>query len=204
MMRTRTAAPDGPFVEVMDHPGVLLPRVVLRPLRRGEAAPLERVFAGMSVRSRRARYLSGTPALTPGLLAGLTDVDHDRHGCWLASVGSDPVGVGRYIRTRQDPAVAEIALEVVDRYQGHGLGRLLRDVVGTAAADVGVTSLFWLMDETNLRIRHLAVPLRGRFRLEYGVIEGTTGLPSLPDLEAASVVRCARAARSRPTTRTAA
>lgn len=60
------------------------------------------------------------------------------------------------------------------------------------------------MDETNLRIRHLAVPLRGRSRLEYGAIEGTTGLPSLPDLEAAAVVRSARAARSRLVTRSAA
>jgi GNAT superfamily N-acetyltransferase len=204
MMRTRTANDGAPSVEVVDHPGVLVPRAVLRPLDRGETAPLERVFAGMSARSRRARYLSGTPALTPGVLAGLADVDHDRHGSWLASVGSDPVGVGRYIRTANDPAVAEIALEVADRYQSHGLGRLLRDVVGTAAADVGVTSLFWLMDETNLRIRHLAVPLRGRFRLEYGVIEGTTGLPSLPDLEAAAVIRAARAARSRPAVRRAA
>lgn len=84
---------------------------------------MERVFAGMSERSRRARYLSGMPALTPGVLATLSDVDHDRHGSWLASVGSDPVGIGRYIRTVDDPAVAEIALEVVDRYQSHGLGR---------------------------------------------------------------------------------
>lgn len=204
MMRTTTAADGAPYVEVMDHPGVLLPRVVLRPLGRGETAPLERVFAGMSERSRRARYLSGTPALTPGLLATLSDVDQDRHGAWLASVGSDPVAVGRYIRTRNDPAVAEIALEVADRYQSHGLGRLLRDVVGTAAADVGVTSLFWLMDETNLRVRHLAVPLRGRFRLEYGVIEGTTGLPEMPLFDAAHVVRCARAARSQVVTRSAA
>jgi hypothetical protein len=178
--------------------------VVLHPLSRGETAPLERVFAGMSARSRRNRYLSGVPELTPGMLASLADVDQDQHGCWIAAVGSDPVGVGRYIRTGKDPEVAEIALEVVDRYQSHGLGRLLRDVVGVAAGDAGVTSLLWLMDESNMRIRHLAVPLRGRFRLERGIVEGRTELPTLPDLDAAQVVRCVRAVRSRPTTRSAA
>jgi GNAT superfamily N-acetyltransferase len=204
MIRTTRAGDGTPVVEVVDHPGVLLPRVVLRPLGRGETAPLERVFAGMSARSRRARYLSGTPALSAGVLATLSDVDQDRHGSWLATVGADPVGIGRYVRTAHDPAVAEIALEVVDRYQSHGLGRLLRDVVGTAASDAGVTSLFWLMDEANLRVRHLAVPLRGRFRLEYGVIEATTGLPEMPLFDAAHVIRVARAARSRPATQSAA
>lgn len=202
-MRT-TALDEAPFVEVVDDPGVLLPRVVLHPLSRGDTAPVERVFAGMSERSRRWRYLTGVPELTPGMLASLADVDQDRHGCWIASVGSAAVGVGRYIRSETDPGTAEIALEVADRYQSHGLGRLLRDVVGTAAADTGVTSLLWLMDETNLRIRHLAVPLHGRFRLERGVVEGRTGLPTLPDLDAAQVVRCARAVRSTLAARSAA
>jgi GNAT superfamily N-acetyltransferase len=198
MMRMRTAADGSPIVEVEDRPGLLLPRVVLRPLDRGETAPLERVFAGLSLRSRRMRFLTGTPSLGPAV------VDQDRHGAWVASVGSDPVAIGRYITTKDDPAVAEIALEVVDRYQSHGLGGLLVDVIGAAAADVGVTTLLWLMDETNLRVRHLAVTLQGRFRLEYGVIEGTTALPVVPELDAAQIVRCARAARRRLAERVAA
>jgi len=176
---------------------IAVERVVLRPLDRGETAPLERVFAGLSLRSRRMRFLTGMPSLGPTVLHGLADVDQDRHGCWVASVGSDPVAIGRYATTRNDPAVAEIALEVVDRYQSHGLGGLLVDVVAAAAADVGVTTLRWLMDETNLRVRHLAVSLQGRFRLEHGVIEGTTRLPLVPELDAAQIVRCARVARRR-------
>jgi GNAT superfamily N-acetyltransferase len=200
-----SAAADGwPLVAVENRPGLLLPRVVLRPLAHGETAPLERVFAGLSARSRRLRFLAAMPSLAPAALQALADVDQERHGCWVASVGSDAVGIGRYNRTADDPEVAEIALEVVDRYQSHGLGRLLVDVVGAAAADVGVTRLLWLMDEANLRVRHLAVPLRGRFRQEYGVIEGTTALPVVPELDAAQIVRCARAARSRLAERVAA
>jgi len=204
MMRLRTAADGAPIVEVEDRRGLLLPRVVLRPLAAGETAPLERVFAGLSERSRRMRFLGAMPVLGPGVLRTLSDVDHDRHGCWVASVGSDPVAIGRYVKTAADPSVAEIALEVADRYQSHGLGGLLVDVVGAAAADVGVTRLLWMMDESNLRVRHLAVTLQGRFRTEHGVIEGTTKLPVVPELDAATIARCARLARGRVAERRAA
>jgi GNAT superfamily N-acetyltransferase len=100
--------------------------------------------------------------------------------------------------------VAEVALEVVDACQGHGLGRLLLDVVGTAAADVGITSLLWLMDEDNRRVRRLAAPLGGRFTSDQGVLEGTTALPQVPPFSEAQIVRCARAARRRAANRAAA
>lgn len=204
MMRMATASDGGPIVEAVDQPGLLLPRVVLRPLPAGHTHPLQRVFDGMSPASRRMRYLAGMPYLSSAMLAELADVDHDRHGCWVASVGCDPVAVGHYIRLADDPAVAEIALEVVDRFQGHGLGRLLVRVLGSAAADVGVTSLLWVMDATNLRVRHLAVPLRGRFTTKHGVVDGVTGLPEVPAGEAAAIAWCARVARRRVTERSAA
>jgi GNAT superfamily N-acetyltransferase len=197
MIRMTTAADGAPALVAADRPGLLLPLVGLRPLAPGETEPLERVFAGLSARSRWLRFLSGTPALSPAMLRGLADVDQDRHGCWIASVGGDPVAVGRYVRTAEDPAIAEVALEVVDRYQGHGLGRLLVQVLGAAAADVGVTGLLWLMDADNLRMRHIAVGLGGHFSHAHGVIEGTTGLPVADELEAGQIVRCARAARRR-------
>jgi GNAT superfamily N-acetyltransferase len=195
MMKVATALDEVPVVEVLDRRGLLLPRVALRPLARGETQPLQRVFDGMSPMSRRMRYLTGLPFLTPSMLTQLADVDHDRHGCWVASVGDDPVAIGHYSRPADDPAVAEIALEVVDRYQGHGLGRLLVDVLGAAAADVGVTSLVWVIDEANLRARHLAVALGGRFTTSSGVVDGITDLPQVPAGEAATIAWCARAAR---------
>jgi hypothetical protein len=65
------------------------------------------------------------------------------------------------------------------------------------AADVGVASLLWLVDEANRRVRRLADRLGGRFTLQHGVLEGTTSLPQVADLDAAQIVRCARAARRR-------
>ncbi|MCV2491286.1 GNAT family N-acetyltransferase [Geodermatophilus sp. YIM 151500] len=194
-MTTPTPAGGGPGLEVVDPAALLLPRVVLRPLDRGDTATVTRVFDGLSERSRRLRFLAPTPRLDAEVLALLTDVDHDRHGCWVAVVDGEPVGVGRYVRLGDEPDVAEVALEVVDAYQGHGLGRLLRGVVAVAAADVGITRLLWVLDPANTAIRRLAVPLGGRFALEAGALEGRTPMPVVDPLLAARVRRAARCAR---------
>ena len=197
-MYTMATTPEGALaVEVGGRSGVVLSGVTVRPLAWGETAPLQRVFDGLSARSRRLRFLAAAPYLHPAVLRRLAQVDHDRHGAWVVTLAGEPVGVGRYVRTAPDPLVADVAFEVVDACQGHGLGRLLLDVVGIAAADAGVTSLLWLVDEDNHRVRRLAAPLGGRFVQEYGTLEGTTALPTVRSADAARIVHCARSARAR-------
>jgi GNAT superfamily N-acetyltransferase len=204
MFTIATAADGSLFLEVVDRPGLLVPRVEVRPLRQDETGPVAEVFAGMSAASRQMRFLAPVPELTAAMQHRLADVDHDRHGCWVASVDGTPVALGRYVRLPDRPEVAEIALDVVDRYQAMGLGRLLVEVVGAAAADAGITSLYWMMDSANDPVRHLAVPLGGRFSLEYDVLEGTTPLPAVDLIDAARVARVARAARQVAPVRSAA
>jgi GNAT superfamily N-acetyltransferase len=134
MLTIATAADGSPFLEVVGRPGLLVPGVAVRPLGRNEAAPVLEVFAGMSAHSRRMRFLTAVPVLTDSLLERLTDVDHDAHGCWVATVGTEAVGLGRYVRLPDAPGAAEVALDVVDRYQSHGVGKLLLEVVGGGAA----------------------------------------------------------------------
>jgi GNAT superfamily N-acetyltransferase len=195
MITMTTTGDCGPVLEVGAEPWLLLPDVSVAPLARGDVRTVRQVFDGLSPTSRQMRFLAGVPYLAPDLADKLAEVDHEFHGCWVARLGGRPVGIGRYIRTTRDPALAEVAFEVVDAYQGHGLGRLLLAVVGAAAADAGVTSLLWLMDEANRPVRKLAAPLGGRFALEYGVLEGTTALPDVAPLDAAAIARCARIAR---------
>jgi GNAT superfamily N-acetyltransferase len=194
-MITVTAAHGAPALQVENRPGLSLPRIVVRPLAPGEEEPLQAVFDGLSAHSRRMRFLAPVPRLLPAVLRTLADVDHDRHGCWVAELDGEPLGVGRYIRDRSDSTLAEVAFEVVDHAQGLGLGRLLVDVVGAAASDVGVTTALWTMDPYNLRIRQLALPLGGTFEMDEDVLEGRTPLPVLPAVEACRIVRCARIAR---------
>ncbi|MFD2093205.1 GNAT family N-acetyltransferase [Blastococcus deserti] len=198
MFRIVTGVDGAPsMLEVVDRPGLLASDVAVRPLVPGDADTVRLVFDGLSPESRRTRFLAPMPTLSPSMLERLVDVDHDRHGCWVALVEGWPVGIGRYVRLTGDPTAAEVALEVVDEYQGHGLGRMLLEVVATAAADVGVRSLLWVMDPGNSAIRSLAIPLGGRFTVEYGTLEGTTPLPEVPATDACRIGRVARAARKR-------
>jgi GNAT superfamily N-acetyltransferase len=195
MFAISSAADGSPVLQVVDRPGLLVSGVRVRPLARMETGPVLEVFAGMSPESRRMRFLTSVPVLDESMVRRLSDVDHDVHGCWVAEIDGRAVALGRYVRMREDAGTAEVALDVVDRYQGHGLGRLLLEIVGAAARDAGVGSLYWVMDPANDRIRHLAAPLRPRFELDYDVLEGTTALPELPELDAVRVGRVARSAR---------
>jgi RimJ/RimL family protein N-acetyltransferase len=106
--------------------------VALRPLRPGEAGPLQEIFDGMSAEARFQRYLAGMPRLPGAMLTALADVDGVRHAAWLASVAGRPVGVARYVVV--EPGVAELAFEVTDAHRGTGIGTVLLDAITTVAA----------------------------------------------------------------------
>lgn len=178
-----------------DRRGLRVPSAVLRPLSQGDTDTVHRIFAGMSAESRRMRFLAPLPRLSEQALTRLADVDHDGHGCWVATVGDAPVGLGRYVRLPREPRIAEVALEVIDELQGRGLGTLLLAAVAVAAADTGIRSLLWVMDPANVRVRRLMAPLEARFSVQSGVLEARTGLPTVSGLDAEQVVRLARAAR---------
>lgn len=112
---------------------------VLRPLRSGERRPVLEVFEGLSERSRRLRFLGSKPRLLERDLAVLADV-----GCCgrEAVTATDretgrTVGIARFVRDADAPE-AEIAFEVVDDWQGRGLGRALLQALGTLAREEGI------------------------------------------------------------------
>ena len=56
------------------------------------------------------------------------------------SQDGEPVGVARYIRLREDPATAEVAVTVVDPWQGRGAGSALLALLATRAREEGITT----------------------------------------------------------------
>ena len=113
--------------------------VVLRPLHRGERKPVLDVFAGLSERSRRLRFLGAKPRLAERDLDWLVDV-----GCCgrEAVVAIDQatgrtIGLARFVRDADGPE-AEIAYEVVDDWQGRGVGRRLLAELRTLALEQGI------------------------------------------------------------------
>jgi protein lysine acetyltransferase len=101
------------------------------------------------------------------MLGFLTSVDGVNHRAWGAVVtepsGAVPAGVVRWVRSRKDPAVADMAVTVIDDYQGRGLGGLLQDVAVLDAFACGVERFEGLVLGENIASRRMLA--RGGARL---------------------------------------
>jgi RimJ/RimL family protein N-acetyltransferase len=112
-------------------------KVVIRQIHSSDAPLLADGFARLSPESRRLRFLRRKDELSAAELRYFTDVDHHDHEALgaLDHAGGRGVGVARYVRDADDPQAAEIAVTVVDDWQGRGLGtELLAQLSGRARA----------------------------------------------------------------------
>jgi hypothetical protein len=119
-------------------------RVTLRHVRSDDAAELKRAFDKLSPSSRYRRFLGGPTTLSEDALRYLTNVDGRDHVAIVAVTKGDDghagtgLGIARFIRTTDEPTVAEVALTVIDPMQRKGLGLLLAVALGRAALERGV------------------------------------------------------------------
>jgi RimJ/RimL family protein N-acetyltransferase len=119
-------------------------RAFIWPLLPGDREALREGYEHLSAQSRNHRFLSSVPHLTHTMLDHLVDdVDGVDHVA-LALVVLDednrgtPVGVARMIRYSDQPTEADVAVTVVDAWQGRGVASaLLRELV--RERPVGVT-----------------------------------------------------------------
>lgn len=114
--------------------------VLIRPVRGSDAPLLADGFARLSARSRQMRFLSPKHSLSAAELRFFTEVDHHDHeaiGALSAADGSG-VGIARYVRDTDDPKEAEIALTIVDDWQGRGLGTELLAQLADRARQAGI------------------------------------------------------------------
>ena len=120
-------------------------RVIIRPALPGDRDLLVRGFERLSPESRYRRFFAPVKTMSGQLLDYLTSIDYVDHFAWAAlsaEPGPDggPVGAGvsRYVRL-DDPKAAEMAVTVVDDWQGRGLGRILLDALVLEALENGIT-----------------------------------------------------------------
>ena len=97
--------------------------VFIRQVQPSDAPLLADGFARLSAHSRQMRFLRRKDELSTAELRYFTDVDHHDHEALGAlDPGGRGVGIARYVRDAHDPHAAEIALTIVDDWQGRGLG----------------------------------------------------------------------------------
>jgi acetyltransferase len=115
--------------------------VEIRPIRADDKALLAAGHARLSRESQRRRYLAAKPRLTAADLRYLTEIDGHDHVALVAVVADQPqviVGVGRFVRLREDPEAAEFAIVVGDELQGQGLGGRLAELLAQRAVSEGI------------------------------------------------------------------
>ena len=143
-------------------------KVLIRQVQSTDAPLLADGFARLSPRSRQMRFLTGKKVLSGAELRYFTDVDHHDHEALAALNHADGRGVGiaRYIRLTDDPHAAEIAVTIVDDWQGRGLGTELLMRLSSRARCEGIHRFTALVAEDNTAmaglLRNMSAHLVGR------------------------------------------
>jgi len=99
-------------------------------------------------------------------LTYLSDVDHHDHEA-IAAVSRDGCGLGiaRFVRSRNDPHAAEIAIEVIDEWHRRGLATQLLTRLTERARQEGIDHFEADVDDTNTAVLGLMRSLGLRLRL---------------------------------------
>ena len=151
--------------------------VLIRPVRSADAPLLADGFARLSAVSRQMRFLGVKKDLSAAELRYFTDVDHHDHEALGAveRAGGHGVGIARYIRDADDPQAAEIAVTIVDDWQGRGLGTELLAQLSDRARQEGIRRFTALADAGNISVAALLrnagahLVRRGRGTVEYEI-----------------------------------
>jgi RimJ/RimL family protein N-acetyltransferase len=152
--------------------------VLIRQVRGTDAPLLADGFTRLGAASRQMRFLGVKKELSAAELRYFTDVDHHDHEALgaLDRAGGHGVGIARYIRDAGDPQAAEIAVTIVDDWQGRGLGTELLAALSDRARQEGIRRFTALADAGNVAVaallRNAGARLvgRGRGTVEYEIM----------------------------------
>jgi GNAT superfamily N-acetyltransferase len=118
-------------------------RVRIRPIVIADRTGLAHGFERLSPQSRARRFVIPPSALSESMQRYFTEIDYTNHMALGAFAVDDPgqpgVAVARYVRLRDDPACAEVAITVLDDYQHRGIGTMLLEALGMIALRNGIT-----------------------------------------------------------------
>lgn len=124
-------------------------KVTIRCICPSDREGLRAAFHALKPETRYRRFLGHFSDLTPAMLTYLTEVDGRDHVAVVAVEGgrkrrstpTELLAVARFIRLRDDPTSAEVAVTVSDALQGLGLGTRLLEVLIEAAQERGIDKL---------------------------------------------------------------
>jgi GNAT superfamily N-acetyltransferase len=156
-------------------------RIRVRQGHSGDRDLLVRGFQNLSEESRYRRFLAPMSELSDSMVDYLTQIDHRDHEA-LVALSEDTgegIGVARYVRDPKRPEAAEVAVTVIDQWQGRGVGTLLLELIGCRARDEGIETFTAMALASNHEIMELLQGLGPVAVLERdtGVVQVETPVP---------------------------
>jgi GNAT superfamily N-acetyltransferase len=132
-------------------------RVRIRQGHHTDRQLLVRGFEHLGPESRYRRFLTPMPALGEKTVRYMTELDHHHHEAMIAldERGVDGIADAFYVRDPKRSDTAEVAVTVVDEWQGRGLGTLLLELISARARDEGIRTFTALMLARNDEMLHL-------------------------------------------------
>jgi GNAT superfamily N-acetyltransferase len=132
------------------------PTVFIRRVRLEDAQTMRGFLQGLSVPSRRNRFHGSVSAASPKLVAYLVDADGDRHAAWVACIwgadGEEIIGEAGWCVVDAERGSAELALSVLDGWQGTGVASRLMTAIVDGAREAGLKHLYGDVLDANLRM----------------------------------------------------
>jgi GNAT superfamily N-acetyltransferase len=158
-------------------------------------------FDRLSAQTRIQRWFYPKMRLTEEEIAALVSPIDDAHGAIVAvelgSDGSEKAGIGmaRFVRSKESPDSAEIAITLVDDWQGLGIGRILLHRLLAMVSERGIPFVDGRLQAENRRMRHLLEPYvpEGGFHREDSTLLFRFPVPAPDDPLMAQLARNAAA-----------
>jgi RimJ/RimL family protein N-acetyltransferase len=151
-------------------PSAGFPELLLRRIAPEDKDALVAGLGHLSERSVYQRFLSPKPRLTSSELRYLTEVDFVDHHALVAVLAKSPsviVGVGRWVRSTDEPTDAEIAIVIADDLQGRGVGTLLGRALADTAQARGIERFTASMLPSNQAAHRLFAKISSRLELTH-------------------------------------
>jgi RimJ/RimL family protein N-acetyltransferase len=116
-------------------------QLYVRHVKPSDKDLIAKAWVLLSTETQQKRFLGAKPVLTKSDLRYLTEIDGHDHVALIAVRLDNPrrvVAVARYVRLKDDPEAAEVAVTVADSMQGKGIGKTLGILLADEARGRGV------------------------------------------------------------------
>ncbi|MGH7919347.1 MAG: GNAT family N-acetyltransferase, partial [Candidatus Dormibacteraceae bacterium] len=163
----------------------------IRPARPADAPALVRFQGALTVESRYFRFFCA--GVQPDILARQVEQGADSGGVTLLALTGDESQVladASYVPMPNEPGTAEMALAVIDRVQGRGLGTLLIGALADLASRAGTTTFEGIVLAENHQM--LRVLVESGFPLTRNSAQGEVRVRFPTELGSATIERFER------------